>query len=64
MAMKHELIFEIEQEEGTFVAVCHKPEMATQGETLEELVAMIKDLVRCRFENDDEQLRWPIRLHF
>ena len=62
--MKNELIFEIEQEDGTFVAVCHEPEMATQGETLEDLVAMIKDLVRCRFENEDARLRWPIRLHF
>lgn len=62
--MKKELIFQIQQEEGTFVAVCHQPEMATQGDTLEELVGMIKDLVHCRFEARDEQSHWPIRLHF
>ncbi|MEO7298655.1 MAG: 2-oxoisovalerate dehydrogenase [Verrucomicrobiota bacterium] len=62
--MKKELIFQVEQEDGTFVAVCHEPEMATQGDTLEELVAMIKDLVRCRFEVCAEELQWPIRLHF
>jgi predicted RNase H-like HicB family nuclease len=61
--MNKEFLFAVEQEEGTFVAVCHEPEMATQGETLEELVAMIKDLVQCRFEGA-EQSRWPIRLHF
>lgn len=62
--MKKELIFEIEQEDGSFVAVCHEPEMATQGDTLEELVAMIRDLVKCRFDEGDEHLGWPIRLHF
>jgi predicted RNase H-like HicB family nuclease len=63
-AMKKELTFDIEQEEGGFVAVCHDPEMATQGDTLEELVAMIRDLVKCRFDEGDEHLGWPIRLHF
>jgi hypothetical protein len=62
--MKKELIFEIEQEDGSFVAICHEPEMATQGDTLEELVAMIRDLVKCRFKIGDEHLGWPIRLHF
>ena len=61
--MKKELVFEVEQEDGTFVAVCREPEMATQGDSLEELVAMIKDLIRCRFEGG-EQSRWSIRLHF
>ena len=62
--MKKELAFDIEQEDGGFVAVCHDPEMATQGETLEELVAMIRDLVKCRFDEGDERHAWPIRLHF
>ena len=62
--MKKELAFEIEQEEGIFVAICHEPEMATQGETLEELIAMIRDLVQCRFDQGDERLLWPLRLHF
>ena len=56
--MKKELTFEIEQEDGAFVA-CHEPEMATQGDTLEELVAMIRDLVKCRFGEGDEHLAGP-----
>jgi len=62
--MKKELAFDIEQEDETFVAVCHDPEMATQGDTLEGLVSMIRDLVKCRFDEGDERLGWPIRLHF
>jgi len=45
-------------------ATCHEPEIATQGENLEELIAMIRDLVQCRFDEKDERLNWPIRLHF
>jgi predicted RNase H-like HicB family nuclease len=59
--MKKELIFDIEQEDGGFVAICHEPEMATQGDTLEELVAMIRDLVKCRFGEGDKHLGWLIR---
>ena len=62
--MKKEFIFEVEQDEDVLVAVCHEPEMATQAESLNELPAMIRDLVECRFDEDDERLRWPIRLHF
>ena len=62
--MKKELVFDVEQDEGMLVATCHQPEMATQGETLEELIAMIRDLVQCRFDQGDERLRWPVRLHF
>ena len=64
LRMKKELVFEIEQDEEMLVATCHEPEMATQGETLDELLAMIRDLIRCRFEEKDERLGWPIRLHF
>lgn len=63
-AMKKELLFEIEQDGDMLVAVCHNPEMATQGESLEELVAMIRDLVQCRFDPGDERLKWSLRLHF
>ncbi len=62
--MKKELVFEIEQDDDMLVAVCHEPEMATQGSSLDELIAMIRDLVQCRFDEGDERLRWPIRLHF
>ena len=61
--MNKELIFVIEQDEDMLVAVCHEPELATQGATLDELIAMIRDLIQCRFEENDERLRWPIRLH-
>ncbi len=59
-----ELVFELEQDGDVLVAVCHQPELATQGGTLEELIAMIRDLVHCRFEDGDERLRWPVRLRF
>lgn len=62
--MKKELVFEIEQDEDMLVGTCHEPEMATQGHTLDELIAMIRDLVQCRFDEKDERLSWPIRLHF
>jgi predicted RNase H-like HicB family nuclease len=47
--MKQEFIFEVERDDKMLVAICHEPEMATQGETLDELLAMIHDLIRCRF---------------
>ncbi len=62
--MKKEFAFQIEQEEGMLVATCHDPEMATQGHNLDELLAMIRDLIRCRFDAGDARLAWPIRLHF
>jgi hypothetical protein len=62
--MKQEFVFRVEQDEDMLVATCHEPEMATQGENLDELIVMIRDLVRCRFGEKDERLNWPIRLHF
>ena len=62
--MKKEFIFEVEPDDNMLVATCHEPKMATQGGTLDELLAMIRDLVQCRFAENDEQLHWPIRLHF
>ena len=62
--MKKEFVFQIEQDEDALVAICHDPEMATQGGNLDELIAMIRDLIQCRFEANDERLHWPIRLHF
>ena len=46
--MKQEFAFQIEQDDNMLVATCHEPEMATQGENLDELLAMIRDLIRCR----------------
>jgi hypothetical protein len=48
--MKKEFVFQIEQDEDMLVATCHDPEMATQGESLDDLLVMIRDLLRCRFE--------------
>ena len=62
--MKKEFIFQIEQDDDMLVATCHEPEMATQGASLDELLAMIRDLVQCRFGEKDERSNWPIRLHF
>lgn len=62
--MKKEFAFQIEHDEEMLVAACHEPEMATQGENLDELLTMIRDLIRCRFDTGDERLAWPIRLHF
>jgi len=62
--MKKEFVFEVEQDDDMLVATCHDPEMATQGENLDELLEMVRDLIRCRFDASDERLGWPIRLHF
>jgi hypothetical protein len=62
--VKQELLFEVEQDEDTLVATCHDPEMATQGTDLDELIAMIRDLIQCRFDEGDERLNWRVRLHF
>jgi predicted RNase H-like HicB family nuclease len=62
--MKKEFVFQIEQDGEMLVATCHEPEMATQGDNLDELLSMIRDLIRCRFNAGDERLAFPIRLHF
>jgi hypothetical protein len=62
--VKKEFVFQIEQDDDMLVATCHEPEMATQGENLDELLAIFRDLIRCRFDEGDERLGWPIRLHF
>ena len=62
--MRKEFVFQIEPDGDMLVATCHEPEMATQGENLDDLLGMIRDLIRCRFDAGDERLAWPIRLHF
>jgi hypothetical protein len=57
-----ELAFHVEQDGGWLVATCRDPEMATQAESLDGLLPMIRDLVTCRFDLGDERLQWPISL--
>jgi len=60
-----EIIFEVREDEadGGCTAAALGYGIHTQGETLEELRAMVKDAVRCSF---DETMQAPkiIRLHF
>lgn len=60
-----EIIFEVREDEadGGYVASALGYGIHTQGETLAELRAMVKDAVQCYF---DESMQPPaiIRLHF
>jgi predicted RNase H-like HicB family nuclease len=60
-----EIIFDVREDEadGGFVATALGYGIHTQGETVEELRAMVKDAVDCYF---DETMQRPtvIRLHF
>ena len=60
-----EIIFDVREDEadGGFVASALGYGIHTQGETLDELRAMVKDAVDCYF---DETMQRPsvIRLHF
>lgn len=62
-----EIIFEVREDEvdGGFVAIALGHSIATQGETEEELGDMVRDAVRCHFD-DGEAGEMPavIRLHF
>lgn len=60
-----EIIFEVREDEadGGYVATALGFGIHTQGETLEELRAMVRDAVKCYF---DQSMEAPkiIRLHF
>ena len=60
-----EIIFEVREDEvdGGFTATARGYGIHTQGETVEELRAMVKEAVNCYF---DESMDRPkiIRLHF
>jgi len=62
-----EIIFEVSEDEldGGYVATALGHAIATQGETLEELRAMVRNAVQCHF-GDGAPGRMPsvIRLHF
>jgi predicted RNase H-like HicB family nuclease len=62
--MKSEIIFEVtEAEEGGYCASALGYGINTQGETVEELRAMVRDAVGCYFD-DPSQAPKIIRLHF
>ena len=62
--MQSEIIFEVtEAEEGGYCASALGFGINTQGETLEELRAMVRDAVACYFDSP-EQTPKIIRLHF
>jgi predicted RNase H-like HicB family nuclease len=59
-----EIIFQVEADEidGGYVATALGHSIVTQGETLEELRSMVRDAVRCHF--DEGTRPGIIRLHF
>jgi predicted RNase H-like HicB family nuclease len=61
----NEIIFEVREDEadGGYVASALGYGIHTQGETLEELRAMVKDAVNCYFD-ETKQSPTIIRLHF
>jgi hypothetical protein len=62
--MSSEIIFEVtEAEEGGYCAAALGFGITTQAESLEELRAMVRDAVSCRFD-DPQQAPKIIRLHF
>jgi predicted RNase H-like HicB family nuclease len=60
-----EIIFEVRHDEadGGYVARALGYSIFTQGDTLEDLRAMVKDAVACHFAEPDTRPR-IIRLHF
>ncbi len=56
-------IVEEDQELGGYSAACHRYGIFTQGEDLDDLRAMVRDAVGCRFEGETLKPR-QVRLHF
>jgi predicted RNase H-like HicB family nuclease len=62
-----EIIFEVREDEadGGYVATAMRHAIATQGQTLAELRAMVRDAVRCHFgDRIPGDMPRVIRLHF
>lgn len=58
-----ELVFVVEEDpEGGFTARSVGPSIFTEADTIEELRRMIRDAVRCHFDDDSTRPR-IIRLH-
>lgn len=67
--MATEILFEVKEDEidGGFVAVALGHSIVTQAETMEELKGMVREAVKCHFDEDaDGSQTRPqlIRLHF
>lgn len=60
-----EIIFEVREDEadGGYIASALGHGIHTQGETLDELRAMVKDAVSCHFDETEDAPK-IIRLHF
>ena len=59
----NEIVFSVEQApEGGFIARALGHSIFTEGETEQELREMVRDAVRCHFDEDDRPA--VIRLHF
>ena len=65
MTTATEIIFEVQEDtvDGGFNARALGHDIFTQGETVEEVRAMVKDAVTCHFGDAPERPR-VIRLHF
>ena len=60
-----EIVFIVEEdaESDGYVASCSRWGIYTQGDDLEDLRAMVRDAVACRFDSESSKPR-RIRLHF
>ena len=60
----NELVFEIVQEaDGGFCAECLTETIVTEGDTWEELLTNVQDVVRAFYFDQPEKLPATIRLH-
>jgi predicted RNase H-like HicB family nuclease len=58
----NEVVFNVEEEpDGGFVANAVGQSIFTQGDTIEELRAMVLDAVRCHFEEEEMPTRIQLR---
>lgn len=60
-----EIVFQIEEDDvdGGWVAAAPGLSITTQAETIDELKTMIRDALRCHFD-DESDIPALIRLHF
>ncbi|MEM6334477.1 MAG: 2-oxoisovalerate dehydrogenase E1 subunit beta [Planctomycetota bacterium] len=61
----NEVVFVVEEdaEDGGYTAACTRYGIYTQGDDLEDLRAMVRDAVACRFDDEPGGVPGPIRLH-